>query len=137
MNPLLKKGQPLLNKVCNFTVQIHPFSHTNPKGRLETDSQTYRTDLCLPRRRRVGEGMHQEFGTSRCKLLHLEQINCKVLLYSTGSYIQFLMMSHNRKKSYKRMCVYVYICVYIYSITYIYICINESLCCTVEIGTIL
>ena len=29
------------------------------------------------------------FGISRCKLLHLEWINNKVLLYSTGENIQF------------------------------------------------
>ena len=30
----------------------------------------------------------REFGVSRCKLLHLEWISSKVLLYSTGNYIQ-------------------------------------------------
>ena len=34
-----------------------------------------------------GSGMDWEFGVSRCKLLHLEQIN-EVLLYSTGNYNQ-------------------------------------------------
>ena len=33
-------------------------------------------------------GMDWEFGISRCKLLHVEWINNKVLLYSTGDYIQ-------------------------------------------------
>ena len=32
--------------------------------------------------------MDWEFGVGRCKLLHLEWINNKVLMYSTGKYIQ-------------------------------------------------
>ena len=34
--------------------------------------------------------MDQEFGVSRCKLLHLECISDEVLLYSKGNYIQSL-----------------------------------------------
>ena len=34
-------------------------------------------------------GMDWEFGVSRCKLLHTEWINNKVLLYRTGNYIQY------------------------------------------------
>ena len=34
-----------------------------------------------------GRGMHWEFWVNRYKLLHLEWINNKVLLYSTGNYI--------------------------------------------------
>ena len=34
-----------------------------------------------------GEGMEWEFGVSRCKLVYIEWINNKVLLYSTGNYI--------------------------------------------------
>ena len=32
-----------------------------------------------------GSGMDGEFGVSRCKLLHLEQIHNEVLLFSKGS----------------------------------------------------
>ena len=42
-----------------------------------------------------GSGMDGEFGVSRCKLLHLEKINNKVLLYSTGNYIQSLGIDHD------------------------------------------
>ena len=37
----------------------------------------------------------REFGLSRCKLLHLEWIGNEVLLYSTGNYIQSLMIEHD------------------------------------------
>ena len=37
---------------------------------------------------RAGEGTEWETGVSRCRLLHREGINNKVLLNSTGSYVQ-------------------------------------------------
>ena len=65
--------------------------------------------------------MDWDFEVGRCKLLHLEWINNKVLMYSTGNYIQYPVINHNGKEYKKRM----------------YICITESLCCASEIGTIL
>ena len=47
------------------------------------------TDLWLPRGRRGAGGMIWEFGISRCKLLYIGWINNKVLLHSTGNYIQY------------------------------------------------
>ena len=41
--------------------------------------------------------MNWEFEVGRYKLLHLEWIN-KVLLYSTGSYIQSPGINHNGKE---------------------------------------
>ena len=43
-----------------------------------------------------GEGirMDWEFGVSGGKLLHLEWISNEILLYSTGNYIQSLVMEH-------------------------------------------
>ena len=43
-------------------------------------------------------GMDRELGISRCKLLHIEWINNKVLLYSTGNYIQHTVINHNGKE---------------------------------------
>ena len=63
--------------------------------------------------------MDWEFEIRRCKLLHIEWINNKVLLYSTGSYIQFPVINYNRKE-YEKDCVCVYIYIYIYIYTYIY-----------------
>ena len=50
--------------------------------------------------------MDWEFGVNRCKLLPLEWISNEILLYSTGNYIQSLMMEHDnvRKKN-----VYMYV----------------------------
>ena len=45
----------------------------------------------------VGGGMEWEVWVSRCKLLYLEWINNKVLLYSTENYIQYSMKNRNGK----------------------------------------
>ena len=45
-----------------------------------------------------GGGMVWEFGVSRCKLLYIEWINIKVLLYSTGNYSQYPVINHNGKE---------------------------------------
>ena len=66
--------------------------------------------------------MDWEVGVSRCKLLYMEWINNKVLLYSTGNYIQYPVINHHGKE---------------YEKEYIYICITESLYCTEEINTAL
>ena len=71
-----------------------------------------------------GGGKDWEFGIGRCKLLYVELINNKVLLYSSGTYIQYLVINHNGKEYEKE---------YIY----MYVCITESLCCTAEINTTL
>ena len=46
----------------------------------------------------VGGGMDWEIGISRGKLLYKEWINNKVLLYSTGNYIQYSVINHNGKE---------------------------------------
>ena len=49
-----------------------------------------------------GEGgggrMDWEVGISRCKLLQTGWVNSKVLLYSTGDYIQYPMINHDEKE---------------------------------------
>ena len=63
-------------------------------------------------------GKDWEFGISR-ELLYGEWIN-KILLCSTGHYIQYPVINHNRKE---------------YEKEYIYKCITESRCCAVEMNT--
>ena len=41
--------------------------------------------------------MDQEFEVNRCGWFHLEEIDNKVLLYSTGSYIQSPGIDHDEK----------------------------------------
>ena len=66
--------------------------------------------------------MDWEFGVSRCKVLHTGWINNKVLLYSTGNYIQYRVINHMEKNIKKKN---------------VSMCITESLCCTAEIDTAL
>ena len=64
-----------------------------------------------------------EFRISRYKLLYfIGWINNKVILYSTGNYIQYPVVNHNGKEYKNKDRLYVY---------------NESLCCTAEISTTL
>ena len=46
----------------------------------------------------VEGGMQWEAAVSRYKLLYIERINNKVLLYSTGNYIQYVIIHHNGKE---------------------------------------
>ena len=71
---------------------------------------------------RGGSGMDWESGISRCKLLHIEWINNNVLLYSTGNYIQYSVINHNRKDYEKE---YIYI-LYIHTCVYMYIYLNHG-----------
>ena len=66
-------------------------------------------------------GMEWEVGVSRYKLSSIEWINSKVILHSTGNYIQYPVINHNGKEEAEK----------------VYICITESLCCTAEINTTL
>ena len=50
--------------------------------------------------------MEWESGVSRCKLVYIGWINNKDPLYSTGNYIQYLVINHNGKEyKKKRMSV--------------------------------
>ena len=59
----------------------------------ETDSQTQRADLRLPRAGVGRAGV--EFGVSRCKRWHLEWIDSTVLLGSPGNYNHHPVISRN------------------------------------------
>ena len=62
--------------------------------------------MWLPRGR-DGGGKDWEFGISRDKLLFVEWINDKILLHSTGNYIQYPMINHNGKENEKEY-IYTY-----------------------------
>ena len=59
-------------------------------------------------------GLYWEFGTSKCKLFCIKWINNKVLLYSTGNYIQYPVMNHNGK-DYEKEYIYICMCVCVYT----------------------
>ena len=74
----------------------------------ETKTLTDTENRLVVAKQGVGEGKDREFGISRCKLVYIGWINNKVLLYSTGNYIQYPVINHNGKE-YKKECVYIYI----------------------------
>ena len=49
--------------------------------------------------------MEWEFGVSRCWLLKIGWINKKVLLYSTGKYIQYPVEKKHNGKEHKKLFV--------------------------------
>ena len=59
-----------------------------PIYKTETDSQTERTDLWLPRGRGLEKKGSGRLELARWKLLLTEWINNKILLYNTGNHIQ-------------------------------------------------
>ena len=75
--------------------------------KTEADSQTQKTNLWLPKEK-DGRGISQELVISGYKVLYIRQINNKVLLYSTGKYIQYLIINHSGKEHEKEY-IYIYI----------------------------
>ena len=59
--------------------------------KTETNSQRAQVCDCQG----MGGDMDQEFGIHRNKLLYIERINNKVLLFSSGNYSQYPMINHN------------------------------------------
>lgn len=86
----------LLWKIYYMGVQgERPLGSKNKRSIKE--ALTWRTGLWLPRGT-GGGGMTWEFGTSRCKPLHITWINNEVLLSSTGNYIWYPEIKHNEKE---------------------------------------
>ena len=83
------------------------YGANEPIYKTEMDSQTWRADLWLPKGEGRGGGMDWECKVSRCEQLYLGWINKKVLLKSTGNYIQYPRINHNGQE-YKKKCIYVY-----------------------------
>ena len=65
----------------------------------------YREQTCVCQGGGRG-GKDYELGISRCRLVYIEWINNKVLLYSTGNCIQYLVINHNGKNMKKNVYVY-------------------------------
>ena len=81
-------------------IQMNLFTKQKQTHRLRRQTYGYQ-------RGKVAWGINWEFGINRCKLLHTEWISNKVLLCSTGNYIQYPEINHNGKEN-KKECTYVY-----------------------------
>ena len=91
------------------------------KTEIDSQTQENKKNLMVTKGER-GVGISQAFGTNRYTLLYIKYISNKTLLYSTGNYSQYLILTCNGKEFEKKK---------------IYIYITESLCCTPEINTAL
>ena len=78
------------------------YGTNEPIYRKETHTWTRRTDLWLPR---GWKGL--EFGVTACRLLCWEWVSSEILLYSTGTCIQALVMEPDGGECEKKN-VYVY-----------------------------
>ena len=73
--------------------------NTNEHYLRNRNRLTDRENRQLVAKGRVTEGgIDWECEVSMCKLLHTEWINKKILMYSTGNYIQYTEINHNGKK---------------------------------------
>ena len=76
------------------------YGTNEPVYKTKIDSQIQRTDLWLPRGKRVGQGCIGSLGwvDVNYSILYTGWINNTVLLYSTGNYIQYPVINHNGKE---------------------------------------
>ena len=79
-------------------------------------TDTYREQTCGCQGGGCWEGMDWECGFSRCSLLHIEWMENKVVLYSTGNYIHCPGINHSGKEYLKK-----YLSIYLYTHTHVYI----------------
>ena len=70
------------------------YSTNEPICKTETDSENR---LVVAKGEAGGRGMDWKLGVGKCKLLHLEWKSNKVLMYSTGNYIEYSVINHNGK----------------------------------------
>ena len=66
--------------------------------------QTQRTDM-LAKGEGVRGGVEWEVRVSRYKLLYMEWINNKVLLYSTENYVQYPLINRMEKNIFKNILI--------------------------------
>ena len=74
----------------------------------QKQTHRHREQTCGCQGEGSGVAKDWEFGISRCKLLYIGWIDNKVLLCSTGNYIQYPVINHNGKE-YEKEYIYLYI----------------------------
>ena len=86
----LEPGKKDTSAVCSVANQ--------PVCRTETESPAQKAGWWLPKGRGLGEEWTGRLRLADVKFLCTEWINNKVLLYSTGNYIQYPMANQNVKE---------------------------------------
>ena len=75
--------------------------------KTEIDPQAQKPNLWLPKGKREG-GINQEFGINIYTPLYVKYITNKDLLYSTGNYAQYFVITYKEKESEKKTQIYMY-----------------------------
>ena len=73
----------------------------------QKQTHRHREQICGCQERGGAKGIDWEFGVSICKLLHLEWISNKALLYSTRNYIQSPGIDHDKEDNILKKNVYI------------------------------
>ena len=115
----------ILSEVSQRETNIWHLQYMESKRRIQMNLSTKQKQTDIENKFMVTKrrGINLEFRINVYTLLYIQQINNKDLLYSTGNYIQYLVITCNGKESEKEY-IYMCICIYIY--------ITESPCCTPE-----
>ena len=79
----------------------------------QTRREFVREQTCGCQGGRGWERVGLEIWNQQMQTIYREWISNKVLLYSTGNYIQYPVINHNGKE-YEKECIYIYIYIYIY-----------------------
>ena len=77
--------------------------------KTETDSQMWKIGFWLSKGKVGKEERSLESGLNMYTLVYIRQMNSKVLLHSTGDYIQYHMITYDGKASEKRIYIYIWI----------------------------
>ena len=77
--------------------------------KTEVDPQTQKINLWLPKGK--GGEINQEFEINIYTVLYIKQINNKGLLYYTGNYTQYFVITDNGKE-YEKEWIYIYMYMY-------------------------
>ena len=67
-------------------------------SRTQNNIRDIENRLVIAKAEAGGRGKTWKFGISRCKLVYIEWINNKLLLYSTGNCIQYPVRNRNGKE---------------------------------------
>ena len=94
-----KDNHHMISLIC----RIYNMAQRNLSAKQETHGHTEQTWGCQGLGMRLGV-----WDSVDAKLLYLWWINNKVLMYSTGNYIQYPVINH-KGKEYEKECIYVYI----------------------------
>ena len=86
----------MVHGVPKSWTRLRDFTHFHTLYETERDSQTYKSNI-VTKGKREGEEVSIRNMEYHYTLLYIKQISKKDTLYSTGNYIQYLIIAYNGK----------------------------------------